>query len=87
MAGNELAQSLLSFVVLPQFIWAGAPSWFAGIMLVLVHVNEGIFWLSIIIYATSFARSFLSKPKTEMWINRIAVSVLIGFGLKTALEG
>lgn len=72
--------------VLPQFIWAGAPTWFAGIMLALVHVTEGMIWLSIIIYATSFARKFLSQPKTKMWIDRIAGSALIGFGIKTAFD-
>jgi threonine/homoserine/homoserine lactone efflux protein len=72
--------------VLPQFIWAGAPTWLAGIMLALVHVTEGMIWLSIIIYATSFARNFLGKPKTKMWIDRIAGSALIGFGIKTALD-
>lgn len=72
--------------VLPQFIWAGAPTWFAGIMLALVHVTEGMIWLSIIIYATSFARNFLSKPKPKMWIDRIAGTALIGFGLKTAFD-
>lgn len=72
--------------VLPQFIWAGAPTWFAGIMLALVHVTEGMIWLSFIIYATSFARKFLSRPKTKMWIDRIAGSALITFGFKTAFD-
>lgn len=72
--------------VLPQFIWAEAPAWFAGIMLALVHVAEGMIWLSIVIYATSFARSFLGKPRVKAWIDRIAGSALIGFGLKTALD-
>jgi RhtB (resistance to homoserine/threonine) family protein len=72
--------------VLPQFIWSGAPTWFAGIMLALVHVTEGMIWLSIIIFATSFARNYLARPKTKMWIDRIAGSALIGFGLKTALD-
>lgn len=72
--------------VLPQFIWAEAPAWYAGIMLALVHVAEGMIWLSIVIYATSFARSFLGKPRVKAWIDRIAGSALIGFGLKTALD-
>jgi threonine/homoserine/homoserine lactone efflux protein len=73
--------------VLPQFIWVGAQTWLAGILLSLVHVVEGVVWLSVIILATNFARGFLSKPKSKMWIDRIAGSALIGFGLKTALEG
>lgn len=72
--------------VLPQFIWDGAQAWFAGILLSLVHVLEGVLWLSIIILATNFARGFLGKPKSKMWIDRVAGSALIGFGLKTALE-
>ena len=72
--------------VLPQFIWPGAEAWFAGILLSLVHVVEGVLWLSVIILATNFARGFLSKPKSKMWIDRIAGSALIGFGLKTALD-
>lgn len=72
--------------VLPQFIWAGAEGWLAGILLSLVHVVEGVIWLSVMILATNFARGFLSKPKSKMWIDRIAGSALIGFGLKTALE-
>ena len=72
--------------VLPQFIWAGAQTWLAGILLALVHVVEGVIWLSVIILATNFARGFLNKPKSKTWIDRIAGSALIGFGLKTALE-
>ena len=72
--------------VLPQFIWAGAEAWLAGIFLSLVHVVEGVVWLSVIILATNFARGFLSQPKSKMWIDRIAGSALVGFGLKTALE-
>ena len=72
--------------VLPQFIWEGADAWLAGILLSLVHVLEGVLWLSIIIFATNFARGFLSKPRSKMWIDRIAGSALIGFGLKTAFD-
>lgn len=72
--------------VLPQFVWAGTPAWFAGILLACVHVVEGMIWLSFIIAATGFARNWLNKPKVKTWIDRIAGISLIGFGIKTALD-
>lgn len=72
--------------VLPQFLWPEAPSWLAGLILASVHVVEGLIWLSFIIIATGFARTWLGKPHVRSWIDRIAGAALIGFGFKTALN-
>lgn len=72
--------------VLPQFLPPDVPAALGGLLLAFVHFTEGWIWLSILIVAMSFMRSWLQRPKVEAWTDRMTGAVLIAFGLRVAAE-
>lgn len=72
--------------VLPQFIPSDAPALAAGTLLSLTHAVEALVWFSALILGTRLLRPWLGRASVQAWIDRITGAVLIGFGLKVALE-
>ena len=72
--------------VLPQFIPEGYSALLAGFLLSLVHVIEGIIWYSALIWGTKILRTWLQRASVRIWMDRITGTVLIGFGLRVALN-
>lgn len=72
--------------VLPQFIPEGYSALLAGFLLSLVHVVEGIIWYSALIWGTKIFRTWLQRSSVRTWMDRITGAVLIGFGLRVALN-
>lgn len=70
--------------LLPQFIPAGAPAW--GAALVLIHVGAGLLWLGGLVWAATKAKRFLSRDAVKRWLDRVTATVLIGLGVKLAVE-
>ncbi|WP_215548270.1 LysE family translocator [Amycolatopsis sp. CA-230715] len=70
--------------LLPQFIPAGAPAW--GAVLVLIHVGAGLLWLGGLVWAAGKAKRFLSREAVKRWLDRVTATVLIGLGVKLAVE-
>ena len=70
---------------IPQFIPAGASPLGMGILLAGVHAVLGMLWLSLILFGATVARRWLARPRALRVIDRIAGTVLIGFGAKLAL--
>lgn len=71
---------------LPQFISAGDPVLAKSILLAGLHFAMGIVWLSLITLLLAQLRSVLTHPRTKRLIEGFAGTVLIGFGLRLALE-
>ncbi|MCC4907715.1 LysE family translocator [Microbacterium sp. cx-59] len=72
--------------LLPQFIPATAPQISWAVCLALVHVLIGITWLTfLLLLARSFRRWFACRSMARA-LDAIAGTVIVGFGLRIALE-
>lgn len=72
--------------VIPQFVPDGVAPLPMGLALALVHVVESMVWFTAIIFATQFARRWLSSPRASRIIDRVTGGILVGFGVTLALE-
>jgi threonine/homoserine/homoserine lactone efflux protein len=72
--------------VIPQFVPDGVAPLPMGLALGLVHVLESMVWFTAIIFATQFARRWLSSPRSARIIDRVTGGILVGFGVTLALE-
>jgi len=72
--------------LIPQFIPEGVPPLGMGLLLALVHVVESLIWFTGLIFATHFARRWLSSPRVSAWIDRVTGGILVAFGAVLALE-
>lgn len=72
--------------VLPQFLPEGVSALGAGVLLAMVHVVEALVWFTLLILGTRLLRPWLSRQSVQAWLDRITGGVLIGFGIKVALE-
>jgi threonine/homoserine/homoserine lactone efflux protein len=71
---------------IPQFIPPGTSPLMMGVLLAGVHCVLGLVWLSALIVGTGFASRWLKGRRSVRIIDRITGTVLVGFGLKLALE-
>ena len=71
---------------LPQFVPAGVPVAPFVVLLVTIHVAEGIPWLSLLVLATRPLLALLRRPAVVRALDRLTGLVLVGFGLRLALE-
>ena len=72
--------------ILPQFLPRDTPGALGGLVLASVHVIEGLIWFTLLILSSAVMRAQLQRPSVQAWTDRITGGVLIGFGLKVALE-
>ncbi len=71
---------------LPQFVPAGVSVAPFVALLVGIHAAEGIVWLSLLVLATRPLATLLRRPAIARGLDRLTGLVLIGFGLRIALE-
>lgn len=71
---------------IPQFIPSGASPLLMGMLLAGVHCAFSMLWFTLLIFATGFASKWLKSARSIRVIDRITGTVLVGFGLKLALE-
>lgn len=72
---------------LPQFVPSGMPVAPFIALLAAIHVTEGIVWLTLLILATRSMASLLLRPAVTRFLDRLTGAVLIGAGLRFAVEG
>lgn len=71
--------------LLPQFLPAGEPAaW--GVLLVGIHLAIGLVWLPTLAWTADRARRILLRDKVKLWLDRVTASVLIGLGVKLAVD-
>jgi threonine/homoserine/homoserine lactone efflux protein len=72
---------------LPQFVPASVAvvPWIA--LLVVIHVTLSVIWLGFLIVATRSLGRLLQRPAVSRTLDRITGAVLIGAGLRLAVEG
>lgn len=71
---------------IPQFIPTGASPLLMGLLLAGVHCLLAMVWFSALIFGTRFAATWLKNTRSIRLIDRITGGVLIGFGVKVALD-
>lgn len=71
---------------IPQFIPQGSSPLLMGVLLAGVHCLLTMLWFAGLIFGAGYASKWLNGPRSVQVIDRITGSVLVGFGLKLALE-
>lgn len=71
---------------IPQFIPPDTSPLLMGIVLAGVHCLLGMIWFTLLIFGTGYAAQWLKNAKSIRIIDSITGTVLVGFGLKLALE-
>lgn len=71
---------------LPQFIEPGDPVLLKSILLAAIHNAMGLVWLGALTVVVARGRRRLETPRVRRWIARVSGALLIGFGVRLALE-
>jgi threonine/homoserine/homoserine lactone efflux protein len=71
--------------LIPQYSPANAPHVAMGVLLAMMHDAEGLVWFTAIIVAIDRARNLLSRSIVCRTIDKVAGSILLGFGARIAL--
>jgi threonine/homoserine/homoserine lactone efflux protein len=71
---------------LPQFISPGDPVVLKSMLLAGTHNLRGLLWLSGYAYLVARAGDVLRRPAVRAMLDRVTGVVLVGFGLRLALE-
>ncbi|VXC13358.1 LysE family translocator [Arthrobacter sp. 9AX] len=71
---------------IPQFIPAGASPLLTGIVLAGVHCLLAMVWFTLLIFGTGYAARWLKGARSVRIIDSITGTVLVGFGVKLALQ-
>ncbi|HEX2069828.1 MAG TPA: LysE family transporter, partial [Actinomycetota bacterium] len=72
--------------VLPQFIPAEGNVLPLTLLLGAIHAVEGMIWLTAIAWAVTKAGRFVRQPRIRRRLEAVTGLVLIGFGLRVALD-
>jgi threonine/homoserine/homoserine lactone efflux protein len=72
--------------LLPQFLPADQPSASWAALLVGIHLVLGQVWQLVVVWLAARAAKVLTRPAVRAWTERATASVLIGFGLRAALD-
>jgi threonine/homoserine/homoserine lactone efflux protein len=71
---------------LPQFISPGEAVLAKSLFLAGIHCLLGIAWLSLVSFSVGRLSALLKKPRVRSGFEAVSGAVLIGFGIKLALE-
>ena len=80
----KVAVFFLTF--LPQFVNPGSNSFLPFLIMGITYTVLTAVWFLLYIYLINQISAFMKKPKTQNIIEGITGTVLIGFGIKLALE-
>jgi RhtB (resistance to homoserine/threonine) family protein len=80
----KVAVFFLTF--LPQFVESGSQSFLPFLIMGITYMLLTAVWFLFYIYLLDQIRAFMKKPRTQNVIEGITGTVLIGFGIKLALE-
>ncbi len=80
----KVAVFFLTF--LPQFVQSNEQTWLPFISLGLTYVVLTAIWFVLYILLLNAIRTFMMKPKTQLAVEGITGTVLVGFGIKLAME-
>ncbi len=72
--------------LLPQFIKPTDPVLLKSLLLTAIHFVLGILWLGAVAWLVDRSRIFFLKPNMRRWLDAICGSLLIGLGVRLALQ-
>jgi RhtB (resistance to homoserine/threonine) family protein len=71
---------------LPQFLRPGDPVFAKSILLASIHAAQGLVWLGFLSFALAQAGALIQNASFRRWLEGISGVVLIGLGVRLALE-
>ena len=71
---------------LPQFIAPGDPVFAKSVLMAAIHFTLGMAWLTTVSLGLASVRPLLEKPAVRRWLEATTGALLVGFGLRLALE-
>lgn len=85
---NVLNPKVAIFYVafLPQFIEPSDPVLAKSLLLAAIHNGLSAVWLGSLVWLTSAGKGWIQRPKVQQWFARTSGVLLMGFGLRLALE-
>lgn len=72
--------------LLPQFVSPGDAVIPKSLLLAAIHCALGIAWLGFVAWGVDRSRQFFLRPRLRRFMDGLCGAVLIGFGLRLALE-
>jgi len=72
--------------LLPQFIGPADPVFLKSLMLAGIHFVMSIIWLAAISLFFGKMKSFLASPRAQQWLEASSGVILIGLGIRLAME-
>ncbi|MFM2486438.1 LysE family translocator [Celerinatantimonas yamalensis] len=76
--------SMFYLAAFPQFLTVN-DSPVNAYMLVSAHATINFVWFSLMVLCLSSVKNVMDRPKTKKWLNMIAGTILMSFGVKLAL--
>lgn len=70
--------------LLPQFVPTGGPAFAWGVLLTCVHIVLGTTWSAVLLASAVRARRVLARPTARRVMDRVAGTVILGFGVRLA---
>ena len=85
---NILNPKVIAFylALLPQFIGPSDPALLKSLLLAAIHFAEGVAWFAIVAWLVDRSRHFFMKPDMRRWLDGICGAILIGLGLRLAMQ-
>jgi len=85
---NILNPKVIAFylALLPQFIGPADPVLLKSLVLAAIHFVEGIAWFVIVAWIVDRSRRFFMQPDMRRWLDGICGTILIGLGLRLAMQ-
>ncbi|WP_342430103.1 LysE family translocator [Neobacillus sp. FSL H8-0543] len=80
----KVAVFFLTF--LPQFVDSGSNTFFPFLIMGITYTVLTAVWFLLYVYLINQISAFMKKPKTQNIVEGITGTILIGFGIKLALE-
>jgi len=71
---------------LPQFIASGDPVLAKSLLLASIHNLLSLIWLGGLVIVISHGKQWVQQPRVQAWLSRLSGVILIGLGLRLALE-
>ncbi|MFI6908832.1 LysE family translocator [Nonomuraea sp. NPDC050394] len=72
--------------MLPQFMPDDVPPALMGLALAGVHVGEGLVWSALLVAFATFMGGVLRTPRVRRLLDRLTGVVIIGFGVRLAVQ-
>ena len=85
---NILNPKVIAFylALLPQFIGPSDPVILKSLLLAAIHFVQGLAWFAIVAWVVDRSRHFFMKPDMRRWLDVICGTILIGLGLRLAMQ-